>query len=289
MPRGYRQGVYDFVIDSNFQPFSMQELLVPFNAYKDAYEKSEEAYIDLSSQADKFKYLSDSLPEGSKARQIYEGYANDLKAQATDLAQNGLNMANRRALTNLRRRYSGEIGMLDQAKTRLDEEMRNRNTMRSKGIQMLYADENPTIDDYLGENTPNLYGISGEDLNKTGMLIGQQMSSRQYSAGDDGSTLGGLYRRWKETKGVADIGAFMHSPEVMRVVQDTLKEKGVIGNLTGNNLDRAALSLMNGIYNGIVYEESVKPIRDENVLDVRDRISLAKEGLTYDANTGKIS
>ena len=37
---------YAFVVDNSFQPFSMQEMLVPFSAYKDAYEKSEEQYND---------------------------------------------------------------------------------------------------------------------------------------------------------------------------------------------------------------------------------------------------
>ena len=70
-------GNYSYVIDSTFQPFSMQEMLVPFTAYKEAFEKTEEAYTDLSDKSDKFKYLSETLPEGSKARALYEGYAND--------------------------------------------------------------------------------------------------------------------------------------------------------------------------------------------------------------------
>ena len=61
---------YAFVVDNSFQPFSMQEMLVPFSAYKDAYEKSEEQYNDLSDKSDKFKYLSETLPEGSKARKL---------------------------------------------------------------------------------------------------------------------------------------------------------------------------------------------------------------------------
>ena len=37
----YRRNNYDFVIDSSFQPFSMNEMLTPFMQYKDAYEKAE--------------------------------------------------------------------------------------------------------------------------------------------------------------------------------------------------------------------------------------------------------
>ena len=116
---------FSYVIDSTFSPFSMQEMLVPFTAYKDAFEKTEEAYNDLSEKSDKFKYLSETLPEGSKARQLYEGYANELSTQAEDLAHNGLTMGNRRALTSLKRRYQGEIGRLVKADEVMAEEIIN--------------------------------------------------------------------------------------------------------------------------------------------------------------------
>jgi hypothetical protein len=70
MPRGYNN--YSFVIDSSFQPFTMQEMLTPFLMYKEAFEKSEEAYNDLTNKADKFKYLADNLDPNSKAAQIYK-------------------------------------------------------------------------------------------------------------------------------------------------------------------------------------------------------------------------
>ena len=187
----YRGGSQiDFTIDSSFQPFSMQEMLVPFTAYKDAFEKTEEAYLELSDKSDKFKYLSEQLPEGSKARQIYEGYANTLASQAEDLARNGLSMGNRRALTSLKRRYSGEIGRLDKAQTALEKEQALRREMGLKDSSMLYAANNFSIDDFLDGNTPNLYGISGTELYTRGAAAGKAASSRVFSAGEGGKTLG---------------------------------------------------------------------------------------------------
>ena len=135
-------GNYSYVVDSTFQPFNMQEMLVPFSAYKDAFEKSEEQYDTLSQGADKFKYLSDTLPEGSKARQIYEGYANDLRAQAEDLAHNGLTMGNRRALTSLKRRYQGEMGRILQADEAMREEKKLRQSLGAQDTSLLYANDN---------------------------------------------------------------------------------------------------------------------------------------------------
>ena len=172
----YRRNTYDLVVDSGFQPFSMQEMLTPFMMYKDAYDKTEEAYTQLSSEADKFKYLSETLPEGSKSRQLYEGYANELNQQAQDLAANGLSMSNRRALTNLKRRYQGEIGRLISADAAMQEEKKLRRA--NKDTSMLYAQDNLSVDDFLDGATPNLYGISGEDLRKEAAQYAQAASSR---------------------------------------------------------------------------------------------------------------
>ena len=277
----YRRNNYDFVIDSSFQPFSMQELLTPMLMYKENFEKMESAYEDLSSKADKFKYLSETLPEGSKGRQIYEGYANELNQQAEDLAKNGLSMSNRRALTNLKRRYQGEIGRLDLADQALQEERKLRRQMSAKDSSMLYALDNLSIDSFLDGNTPNLYNISGTELYTRGAAAGKAASSRIYSAGDEGSTLGGYYRKWVERNGYSadSINAFRANaaaiPELQQAADAILQERGVLENLSGSNLERARQSVLNGIIDGAVYQESVKPVRDEGVMSAAQRASNA--------------
>ena len=67
-------------------------------------------------------------------------------------------------------------------------------------------------------------------------------------------------------------------------------------NLTGNNLERARQSVLNGIIDGAVYAESIKPVRDEGVMsaDAREQYALQREqmaksaaqsGLTWDDQT----
>lgn len=304
---------YNYVIDSTFQPFSMQEMLVPFSAYKDAYEKSEEQYNDLSDKSDKFKYLSETLPEGSKARKLYEGYANDLAKQAEDLAHNGLTMSNRRALTSLRRRYQGEIGRLLQADEAMKEEKKLRRSLSAQDSSILYAIDNLDIDSFLDDNTPNLYNISGNELYTRGAAAGKAASSRVFSAGDAGSTLNGYYRDYVQKMGYSrdTIQKFYKDmstiPELQMAADAILEERGVNQNLTGNNLQRARQSVINGMIDGAIYQENHNPQRDlgvltkaERVADARARqqmeltrrgqnISLASQGLTYNEKTGTIS
>lgn len=290
MPRGYNN--YSFVIDSSFQPFTMQEMLVPFTAYKDAYEKMEESYFDLSDKADKFKYLSETLPEGSKARGIYEGYANDLKTQADDLAKNGLGMGNRRALNSLKRRYQGEIGRLVEADAALKKEQELRRQMNAKDASMLYADDNLTIDRFLDNNTPNLYSISGNDLYTRGAAAGQAASKRVYGAEDAGSTLGGYYRDYVQRMGYtpeqlrkfgeqisADFAnwAATNIPELGMAANQILEANGVTENFkyNPNNLRKAQQQVIRGLIDGAVYSEQHNPKRDLGKLTQSEQTSFA--------------
>lgn len=297
---------YNYVIDSTFQPFSMQEMLVPFSAYKDSFEKSEEDYLKLSQDSDKFKYLSETLPEGSKARKLYEGYANDLAKQAEDLAHNGLSMSNRRALTSLRRRYQGEIGRLLQADEAMREEKKLRRSLSAQDSSMLYAIDNLNIDSFLDGETPNLYNISGNELYTRGAAAGKAASSRVFSAGDAGSTLNGYYRDYVQKMGYSrnTIQKFYQDmstiPELQMAADAILEERGVNQNLTGHNLQRARQSVINGMIDGAIYQENHNPQRDLGVLTETEKqqmdltrrgqdISLASQGLTYDEKTGTIS
>lgn len=263
---------YSFVVSPSFNPFSMQEMLVPFSAYKDAFEKSEEQYDTLTQGADKFKYLSETLPEGSKARQIYEGYANDLRTQAEDLAHNGLTMGNRRALTSLKRRYQGEMGRILQADEAMREEKKLRQSLGAQDTSLLYANDNLNIDDFLDGNTPNLYRISGNELYTRGAAAGKAASSRIFSAGDAGSTLNGYYRDYVQKMGYSPetIRKFYEDmstiPELQRAADAILEERGVNENLSGYNLRRARQSVINGMIDGAVYQENHSPQRDLGVM-----------------------
>lgn len=265
-------GNFSYVIDSSFQPFSMQEMLVPFSAYKDAYEKSEEQYNDLSEKSDKFKYLSETLPEGSKARKLYEGYANDLAKQAEDLAHNGLSMSNRRALTTMRRRYQGEIGRLLQADEAMREEKKLRRSLSAQDSSMLYAIDNLDIDSFLDGETPNLYNISGNELYTRGAEVGKAASSRVVNVGEGNITLGGYYRDLVSKYGYSPelLNKFRNDmnaiPELKAAFDDYMNASGVNQNLTGYSRGRAAQYFINGVLNGAIYQENHNPTRDLGVL-----------------------
>ncbi len=262
---------FSYVVDSSFKPFTLQEMLVPFMAYKDAYEKVEAAYDSLA-DSETFQYLKNTLPEGSKARQIYEGYAKDLQEKAEDLAHNGLNASNRGALSSLKRRYKGEIGRLTKADEALNEQKKFRQALGAKDPSMLYAYDNLSIDDFLDGNTPNLYSISGNDLYTRGAQAAKSASSRVFNVDGTQKTLGGYYLDFAQSVGydAALMKSFREDmsaiPELAATADAILEEKGVLQNLTGVNLQRARQSVINGMIDGAVYTESHNPQRDLGVM-----------------------
>lgn len=286
----YHRGNYSFVIDSSFTPFSMQEMLVPFVAYKEAFDKAEEDYINLNKDTNTLAYLEERLKDNpdSKAAQIYTGYMNDLKPQVEDFSKYGLTMNNGRALTNLKRRYEGEIGRLMKADERLRTEQNLRRQMSAKDPSMLYAEEALDIDQYLDDGAPNLYSISGNELYSKAAAASQAASKRVFSVNGDAKTLGDYYYDYVQKMGYTpeqlrqfgdqistDFSSWAASniPELGLAANQILEANGVNENLTGNNLSKAQQQVIRGLIDGAVYTESHNPQRDLGVLTKSEQVA----------------
>ena len=256
----YDLGNYSYVADSSFRPFTFDEMIKPLALYGTAYKEVENDLVNLS-KADKFKYLDSTISPDDPARQIYDNYASELKTYADDLAANGLTINNRKGILNLKARYAGEIGQLFDAEAKREEEMKLRNALRAKGINMLYANYTPQISDYLGGRTPDTYGVSLEDLRKRGLEEGQSASSRIYG----NTKISNLTRQYQEifqSQGYnpQTVAAFRKDleaiPELRQAVDDIMKEYAVDEHLSVTDQNRAKQSVINGIINGLGYKES---------------------------------
>jgi hypothetical protein len=254
----------------------MQEMLAPLTLYKEAAEKAENEYLELSKNTNIFEYLRNNVDPDSIAGKIYTRYANDLAERFSDFSRNGLNMNNKAGLLDLKRRYAGEIGQLEKANTELQELLKHRNALIDSGKTMLYADENPTLDSMLEGSNFNRYGISVEDIEKLGEEYGKQLSSRNYySPGDAGPTLNGYYRKWKEAHGISgdDIPGFINSKEIQDLTDSVLIQRGADNLGIGSpNYMRARNAFLNSMYKGIIYEESTKPIEDKEAITPLDML-----------------
>lgn len=280
---------FSFVVDSSYDPMSLQEMMVPWAMYKESYDKQEETYLDLINKADKFKYLSERLPDNSIAKQIYEGYAKDLSAAASDFGNKGLTMGSRNALFGLRRRYQGEIGTLADADEIVREIRKTRLDADSKGVPMIWANDDITIDDVLASNfNPNNFGVSADDLFNKGAVIGKAMSSREYNNHEGKSIFDGYYNEWVSQNGIhpSNIPAFMRSKVVQDAIDQMMVQSGVASNMQPGSPGwlRARQAIESGIVNGIIYNETVTPKENKGKLSLKEELDMQAKGLYIDAD-----
>ena len=101
-------------LNTQYNPFTYDELIRPLAEYGKAYKEIEDQYNELSTTAN----VWDSLQYNPNDKDVYEkykSYNNDLSREIEDLTTNGLTGNNRKALLNMKARYSREIAPIAQA------------------------------------------------------------------------------------------------------------------------------------------------------------------------------
>lgn len=281
-----------YVIDGGYKPFSMQEMLTPFLLYKDAWDKSQEQMDKYNQGADTFSYLDETLPEGSQARGIYDNYAKDLRAAEDSYNQNGLTMDNTRALLGLRRRYTGEIGRLEKAGTKLDEIRKLRMAQDAQDPTMIYSKDNPTIDDVLDGKNFNQYGISGDSLYKRGLQAGAAISQRHFS----NLELQKMTNNPAFLDAVQKVGftpEVLHAfnvnpdaiPEFKEAITSIMKSTGADANLKGAKNEQAVQNVIRGLLDGAVYKRSDSLQQNPDYINAKEQeqLNLQKSQLALQA------
>lgn len=111
---------YSLVINSQFKPFSYQEMLAPVLTATQAHQELENQYGELATKASVWEEMANEQTD-PYAYKMYKTYANDLEEQTGQLAREGLNASSRRDMLNMRARYSKEITPIEAAYKRREE------------------------------------------------------------------------------------------------------------------------------------------------------------------------
>ena len=166
---------FAYTNQTNFRPFSYQEMLAPVLAATQAHQAIEEAYSELDSQANAIGSLASETNDPETYRR-YKAYESALRTQADALAKNGLTPGSRKTLLDLRGRYSKDIIPIQNAITRrralADEQrkalLQNPTLMFQRDMNSLSYDS--SLDRFL-ENADYDYGEV-----YSGNLLTQQVS-----------------------------------------------------------------------------------------------------------------
>lgn len=163
----------NLTINSTFRPFTYDEMVKPLLAYKEAYDKTEEEYFKLLDDTEQWKDLvsQDGSPE---AFALYNRYSTDLNSIVDDFSR-GMRPGTRKALINMKRRYSQDIKPIENAVAA----MKEANDLRAKASPdaIFEVSEYNSVDQFLhGKTANNRYQSREALLKKTAAVTEAAMN-----------------------------------------------------------------------------------------------------------------
>lgn len=227
---------YSLVINSQFKPFSYQEMLAPTLMATQAHQELENQYGELATKASVWEEMANEQTD-PYAYKMYKTYANDLEEQAGQLAREGLNAASRRDMLNMRARYSKEITPIEQAYTARQKqaEEQQRALLQDPTLMLSRRASTTSLDDYI--RNPQLAYES-----YSGKLITAQATSAASALAKEmqekprkwRSILGNSYYETMMQKGFSSQAVLQAiqdnpnaAPQLTRIVEDAINSSGV--------------------------------------------------------------
>lgn len=152
-------------INSEFKPFTYDELTKPLQDYTEAYNKVEEQYATLAQQTEAWKNIA-TQENSPEAYAMYKKYSDELNAVVEDFSR-GMTIQNRSKLSGLKSRYASEITPIANAYTAMQEANKYRETVKSKDSSAVFVkDRYNSLDDFLNGNQADNTFISGDEIQK---------------------------------------------------------------------------------------------------------------------------
>lgn len=150
-------------INSEFKPFTYDELTKPLRDYTEAYNKVEEQYATLAQQTEAWKNIA-TQENSPEAYAMYKKYSDELNAVVEDFSR-GMTIQNRGKLSGLKSRYASEITPIANAYSAMQAANAYRDTVKGKDDSAIFnVDRYNSLDDFLNGQTADNNYISGKAL-----------------------------------------------------------------------------------------------------------------------------
>lgn len=278
---------YNLVINSQFKPFSYQELLAPVLQSTQAHQEIENQYGELSAKADLYADIANEQTS-HEAYTMYKKYSDDLTKQADLLAREGLNINSRRDMFKIKSRYSSEIAPIATAY----EDMKAANLVRAQNPDGIYeiSDYN-SVDPFLHGKTANNHNISKDALTKkTAAMVEaaflSEMQNPSYNKVMDGQFWeivqhsGGDYEALKQ--------ALIEHPEVANKFAEVKNQ--ILNDIDYDKYDvlgkqKIQEAINTGLYAGLdkparsfqANQDHITPLQAHSMANEDARLAMAKE------------
>lgn len=227
---------YSLVINSQFKPFSYQEMLAPTLMATQAHQALEDQYGELATKASVWEEMANEQTD-PYAYKMYKTYANDLEAQAGQLAREGLNAASRRDMLNMKARYSKEITPIEQAyATRQKQAEQQQQALLQDPTLMLSRRASTTsLDDYIKNPQLAYEAYSGKLITAQAAQAASALAKEmQEKPRKWRSILGNSYYESMMQKGFSSQAVLQAiqdkpnaAPQLTKIVEDAINSSGV--------------------------------------------------------------
>ena len=169
------------VVNSRYNPFTYDELVKPLADYNTAYEKQEAALEKLATDAGAVEAFINE-ENAPKSWGVYTQFRDQLKNQADELATKGLSAKLRKDILNTGASYRSNVSPIVAAINRRQEAIKEFNNSPA-GKSSNYIGQKPSdtsVDDWIGGNTPQIFGVNGNDVSDYVKAEVQAASERNY-------------------------------------------------------------------------------------------------------------
>lgn len=227
---------YSLVINSQFKPFSYQEMLAPTLMATQAHQELENQYGDLATKASVWEEMANEQTD-PYAYKMYKTYANDLEEQAGQLAREGLNAASRRDMLNMRARYSKEITPIEQAYTTRQKqaEQQQQALLQDPTLMLSRRASTTSLDDYIRNPQLAYESYSGKLITAQAASAASALAKEmQEKPREWRSILGNSYYETMMQKGFSSQAVLQAiqdnpnaAPQLTRIVEDAINSSGV--------------------------------------------------------------
>ena len=264
-------------IGSKFQPYTLAEMLVPYQTYKQEFDKREELYNTYAENAGLIGSQLDDILDKDLMDTVYNPYMQKLNQAAATLSSKGLSSENRKTLQNLRRRFGSDIAPIKVATEARAEARKNWDKLSSQD-RTLMTNANPyyqAVSNYMNGKSPETYYVSGNELYGRGKALAEAFSRtlRDVPEGEAlANTLGGQYYRITKQYGPdsKQMQDFMNDvadsiPELRSQIEDILSNTDIDKKgFTDADKNKAKQYIIEGMKAGLSGNTEVQYLQNRN-------------------------
>lgn len=251
---------YSLVIGSKYSPFTFDELLKPALLATEAHREIEEQYSELAAKSNVWEEIANEQTD-PYAYNMYKKYSNDLKNQADILATQGLTPGSRKALLDMKGRYSKEITPIETAYTRRRELANEQREALLKDNTMMYDIDASTLslDDLIKNPELSYRNYSGAVLaNQVGTAAKALAKDIKQNPRKWREVLGGQYYETMMQKGytpeqvlLASMGDPNAPKDLVKIVEQAIDSSGIRNWKDKNILKQAYNYARQGLWESI--------------------------------------